>query len=144
MAVWIIRDAWELGYEYECSYCHKLIDVRHKGVDLPVKCPYCGEKVGDKDAEYIKREALLKEAAKNRAIGLCEADIVDIRGLINAQPTADVVEVKHGRWEPVLDGVWNLPTPVLSGWRCSECGRTEQEKEPYCNCGARTDGESDG
>lgn len=51
----------------------------------------------------------------------------------------DVAPVVHGRWEPILDGVWNLPTPVLSGWRCSECGRTEQEKEPYCHCGAKMD-----
>lgn len=49
--------------------------------------------------------------------------------------------VRHGRWEPMLDRVWNLPNPVLSGWRCSECGRTENEKEPYCNCGAKMDKE---
>ena len=55
--------------------------------------------------------------------------------------SADVATVRHGRWEPVLEGVWNLPTPVLVGWRCSQCGRTEQEKEPYCNCGARMDGD---
>ena len=47
MAEWILTDAWELGYEYECPYCHKHIDVRRKGVDLPVKCPYCEKEVGE-------------------------------------------------------------------------------------------------
>ena len=66
---------------------------------------------------------------------------------INSVSFADVATVRHGRWKPVLEGVWNLPTPVLVGWRCSECGRTEQEKEPYCNCGAKMDlegGDGDG
>jgi len=54
-------------------------------------------------------------------------------------PAIDAEPVKHGRWEPILDGVWNLPMPVLSGYRCSECGRIENEKEPYCNCGAKMD-----
>ena len=44
--------------------------------------------------------------------------------------------VVHGEWMPIIEGVWNLPMPVLSGYRCSKCGRTEQEKEPYCHCGA--------
>lgn len=56
-------------------------------------------------------------------------------------PTIDPETLRpKGRWEPVLEGVWNLEMPVLQGWRCSECGRTEQEKEPYCNCGAKMEG----
>ena len=45
--------------------------------------------------------------------------------------------VKHGRWEPLYDNVWE----------CSECEQTEQFAENiestsrYCpNCGARMDG----
>ena len=87
--------------------------------------------------EYIKREAL-RDA-------LYDADAITMNGvkILNKFPAADVEPVKHGRWEPVLEGVWNLPTPVLVGWRCSQCGRTGQEKEPYCNCGAKMDGECD-
>jgi hypothetical protein len=54
-------------------------------------------------------------------------------------PFEDVAPVIHGKWEPVVESVWNLTMPVLTGWRCSECGRIEQEKEPYCNCGAKMD-----
>ena len=58
---------------------------------------------------------------------------------IRQAPTIEAEPVKHGRGEPILDSVWNLPMPVLSGYRCSECGRIENEKEPYCNCGAKMD-----
>lgn len=55
---------------------------------------------------------------------------------------ADVVEVRHGEWIPITDE----PTPlrecaILSGYECSECGRYEKEKQPYCHCGAKMDGE---
>ena len=87
-------------------------------------------------AEYIEREALL-EAYDKAHVGPPGG----ARKLIEEAPAADVAPVVHGRWEAVLEGVWNLPTPVCVGWRCSECGREEQHKEPYCNCGARMDGE---
>lgn len=92
-------------------------------------------------AEYIEREAAIEKTEAFCDVFVTKWTDEKVLAWIRNLPTADVVEVKHGRWEPVLDGVWNLPTPVLSGWRCSECGRTEQEKEPYCNCGARMDGE---
>ena len=86
--------------------------------------------------EYIERGALLKDARKNRAIGLCEADIVDVQTLINEQPAADVVEVKHGRWlaRARKNGV---------GKCCSACMTAFNfAPTPYCpNCGAKMDGE---
>ena len=88
-------------------------------------------------AEYIDKEAL-RDA-------LYDADAITMNGvkIFNQFPSADVEPVKHGRWEPVLEGVWNVPIPVLVGWRCSQCGRIEQEEEPYCNCGAKMEGECD-
>lgn len=41
MAKWILVDAWEMGYEYECSACKRHVSVWHKGKDLPDECPYC-------------------------------------------------------------------------------------------------------
>lgn len=86
-------------------------------------------------AEYIEKESV-RDA-------LYDADAITMNGvkIINQFPSSDVELVKHGRWEPVLEGVWNVPIPVLVGWRCSQCGRTEQEEEPYCNCGAKMDGD---
>ena len=94
--------------------------------------------------EYIKREALYEKAywhGEHPDVGNPFPDGVDAIDIedVDAIPAADVAPVRHGKWEPVLEGVWNLPTPVLVGWRCSQCGRTEQEKEPYCNCGAKMD-----
>ena len=64
---------------------------------------------------------------------------------IKEAPTADVVEVKHGKWlvnemelieSPVLyNGVIVRRVPL--SYRCSECGRVEEYQEPYCNCGAK-------
>lgn len=58
---------------------------------------------------------------------------------IDEIPAADVAPVVHGRWikaEQYVDED-GIHTQV----RCSLCGRYEDEREPYCNCGARMDGE---
>lgn len=100
-------------------------------------------------AEYIEREALLKDAAKDRAIGLCEADIVDVRELINAQPAADVAPVVYGRWNICR---WNCESRDYRGKiveaECSECNGVFEIPMllfglcyNYCpNCGAKMDG----
>lgn len=62
--------------------------------------------------------------------------------LVKRQPTADVVEVRHGYWEqnPFFKSIYY----------CSECGRHIEdgsntndptEHFPYCHCGAKMDGE---
>ena len=54
---------------------------------------------------------------------------------IDAQPAANVVEVRHGNW------IWNAHH---CKWECSECGGMEGECEsPVCKwCGARMDKEA--
>ena len=57
---------------------------------------------------------------------------------------ADFVEVKHGEWiedMKALSTVAGVEMKALVGYRCSLCGRAELRKEPYCNCGAKMDGE---
>lgn len=62
---------------------------------------------------------------------------------ISHSPTVDVVEVKHGKW---LNNIEKVSTPAgvtkdySLGYKCSLCGRTEINKEPYCNCGAKMEG----
>lgn len=110
-------------------------------------------------AEYIEREKYLRWSDINDAliehhgeqvmskyltVAECKAAKFGIEGalyVLEYLPAADVAPVVHGRWKPVLEGVWNLPTPICVGWSCSLCGRYEQYKEPYCNCGAKMDGE---
>lgn len=64
--------------------------------------------------------------------------------IIKEQPTADVVEVKHGEWLPDYETFvdeWERESePIQTGWVCSLCGRQEFNREPYCHCGAKMDG----
>ena len=60
--------------------------------------------------------------------------------LLDAAPTADVVEVKHGCWIDNIEKattVAGVTKEYMIGYRCSLCGRQELAKEPYCNCGAK-------
>lgn len=69
------------------------------------------------------------------------AEVRDLRTLstavigkvLKSVPTAD--PVKHGKWIEVQ------LTRKTKEYQCSECGHWEQIKYPYCNCGARMDGE---
>ena len=82
--------------------------------------------------DYINRE---------NAIGAILDKYVDYAGLVDSiesVPSADVVEVKHGKWKDT-----NLKNGDL-GWRCSICGYGvfQWNATPYCpNCGAKMDGE---
>ena len=62
---------------------------------------------------------------------------------------ADVAEVQHGKWIPyeVEERFENIGNPYHNylkyeplSYRCSLCGRIEEHKEPYCNCGAKMRG----
>ena len=75
-----------------------------------------------------------------------------VRRMIDEQPTVDAVEVVHGVWLPYEhksgipvefdeDDNWITHTYILN--QCSICGRTEREKQPYCHCGAKMDGDKD-
>lgn len=80
-------------------------------------------------AEYIEREATIDEiegttwyhisCQKNLVEGAaCEADALykatDIYNVIKSAPTADVVEVRHGKW--IEDGYYDEPCV------CPNCG----------------------
>lgn len=80
-----------------------------------------------------------------------EMDGLDVVRYLNALPTVDAVEVVHGHW------IEFLTRQNTSGYECSICKRTVTvvsdvdlrekvltKKYPYCNCGAKMDGVSDG
>ena len=78
--------------------------------------------------EYIERAAVLK-VLEEYYPGVDER--LHIVKDITSIPTADVAEVKHGRW------IEKAPHPY-----CSECFVECRDKTPYCpNCGARMDKE---
>lgn len=90
--------------------------------------------------EYIEREALMCVTEKSRRDNphrdpnvkrIHDHEHRHFLGLVENQPTADVVEVRHGEW---INGV--------TGYTCSVCDKQEPTKRfLYCpNCGAKMDG----
>ena len=64
---------------------------------------------------------------------------------IKNAPTVDAVPVRRGKWIEEQGQTFipveydEFDNPVLHDYilyRCSQCGRIENKKEPYCNCGA--------
>lgn len=85
---------------------------------------------------YIDREDLLKNL-KQFAPEYLKPLIIS---LIEKQPTADVAEVRRGKWQPCYED-WRKQ---IEGDECSACGfqhyGTNIRNYPYCpNCGARMD-----
>ena len=57
----------------------------------------------------------------------------------NFTPAADVAPVVHGEWIVQTRSLGYFEPQDT--YICSICGREEFRKEPYCNCGARMDGD---
>ena len=96
-------------------------------------------------AEYIEREALLQTIQKDPWIGAQGKDyaLCDIA----EQPTADVVEVRHGEWK-----LYGNDDDIGCSYFCSLCAWNMDEDEyldnwshfKYCpNCGAKMNGKDD-
>lgn len=90
--------------------------------------------------EYIDREALISDLKE-----LPEQERIEYMGIydcIKSQPTADVQEVRHGKW---------LYEDSDRGWtdyKCSDCGNIistvaqDEDLYSYCPyCGAKMDKE---
>ena len=102
-------------------------------------------------AEYIEREALLQDIGETVLFsvrGGVKLPTPEMRGAnkvidrIKSVPTADVVEVRHGRW--INDG---------EDWFCNRCNHNAlcdkmtgvQVASAICpNCGAKMDGKGEG
>ena len=101
-------------------------------------------------ARYIDADTIiqkLKDAVERVKPNEVTKDIVnDVIKLLQNEPTADVQEVKRGKWiEEFAKSTINRLTGEDSTivYRCSRCGRYESQKEPYCNCGADMRGDAD-
>ena len=97
-------------------------------------------------AEYINREAVRNE--------LYDADAITMRGvaILNNFPSADAVEVVHGRWEKYTDDKFmgygadgRIRYRKVYSYKCSKCWNYTAVKHKYCpNCGAKMDGDGNG
>ena len=107
-------------------------------------------------AEYIEKQALLNEMHSLHSTPLIMGHITDedimfktMVSLVEEQPTADVVEVKHGYWIEndyrSFDGFETVVYPN-EALKCSECSHNFKKellwRKNYCpECGAKMDGE---
>lgn len=83
-------------------------------------------------SDYIKREDALN--------ALREYPVTKLKTAIRRLPSADVAQVRHGRWECGEENSWWCP---VCGMGFDLLHGTPQENlYNYCpNCGARMDGE---
>lgn len=99
-------------------------------------------------AEYIDREALFRDIESSVVFSVRNAPSAEMRGAhkiterIRCAPAADVVEVKHGRWEKSEDDYCGLNIIQCSLCReewCFECDDDVKGMNyHYCpNCGAK-------
>lgn len=90
--------------------------------------------------KYIDANSLIERFKKLETTSLFNKTIYAlIANMLAAQPTADVQEIRHGRWEQIDD----------TKCKCSNCGIIAfivvypSGNKNYCfNCGARMDGDN--
>lgn len=103
--------------------------------------------------EYIERGRLISTLKDNRPLNWTNTndEVVeqvcydDFESIVKNQPTADVQEVRHGKWIPIK-GRFFSSTDGRGGnvVKCSVCGETSSGRlsTPYCSiCGAKMDEE---
>lgn len=102
--------------------------------------------------KYINVDDLINELSAScmpiheKGISGILGDESCIADIILAQPSADVAEVRHGKWSDKMVS-YRAPSDIDEhgnlhfGFRCSECGAV-LNKTKFCgNCGARMDGD---
>lgn len=93
-------------------------------------------------AEYIDRDKLIEQFICTGGQFVYAEYLAAIISRIKAQPAADVVEVRHGKWltweEQFLD---RKPTKKNNlGVFCNNCHSHADNMTDYCpNCGAKMD-----
>ena len=92
--------------------------------------------------EYIERKAVY-QYLDNEVEWRTNQDRLFALEAVSDFPTADVAQVRHGRWEKAVES--QLDTHTGEYWEeyyynCLECDYASEWKSPYCpNCGAKMD-----
>lgn len=116
------------------------------------------------DRDYLVKciEVMIKRAEKDVKNGKTGTDIYKavvetkhseleaLLAFVEQVPSVDACKVVRGKWITVSSavqyGALNADDyPILkynaTKYKCSVCGRIENNREPYCNCGAKMDGD---
>lgn len=109
------------------------------------------------EKQYIERDEAYKIINEAMTAGMVNifsiqqrrANFEEVLEVIEEIPTADVQEVKHGRWEETREK--NILGDKVTVLRCSVCNKFKAYGKgitvpyDYCpHCGARMDGEENG
>lgn len=112
------------------------------------------------EKEYIEREAMIQRLKNTPLFSNFNTGGIFLRDgvidLVEKQPAADVVEVKHGCWVGYETDSYGMRDEKV-WYKCSECGkdangRCEDDEwysypilSDFCpHCGAKMDGEKEG
>lgn len=99
--------------------------------------------------EYIEKDTALETTYEPFTMSMCMT-VSECNGMNRAReiifkqlrdiPAADVVEVRHGRWETVMLDHERMGCRPTAHY-CSECHQITWFRTFYCpNCGAKMDG----
>lgn len=90
-------------------------------------------------ARYIDASKLMRRIETEAMRWGEEYDLSQIMGDIEDFPTADVAEVKHGKW--IEQVRWIREDRTVMHYQCSLCDVYTAKELNYCpNCGAKMDG----
>jgi hypothetical protein len=116
------------------------------------------ERLTSKDHVYMKCEGITPckvydKLKEYEDLGLTPEDIAHLAQFYKKQTSAEAIEAnmkivakllqaenKEAHWIPSRqynDNSFSGLLRYVEGYECSECGRFEEEKEPYCNCGCK-------
>ena len=90
--------------------------------------------------DLISREVLMR-AVEEFFDEVCVYDVApfeavsDFENILDSIPYVDAEPVRRGVWIECL--YYDEDGYTYSDYKCSECGRYEATKEPYCHCGAK-------
>lgn len=129
----------ELHGEIVCRKCGHVLTAEEK------------RRICDHGMELLETEETEEYISRKSAEGAVRdhwCDSSRTMGAITSIPAADVAPVVHGCWELIRGGEFT------SAFKCSVCGRRVcvscdsektlfylKDRYPYCNCGAKMDGE---
>lgn len=116
------------------------------GMGIMSGMDFATKKVVDAPAADVVSKDLYEQIKWERDVALAQLEEYGV----SLGEKADVVEVRHGRWEPIMTSK-TLSFYLASGWKCSCCGYEIEDKSEklhypkwlkYCwNCGAKMDKE---